>query len=68
MQDKKENKNSTLENQNYLDSKNENILDDKEIATENQNLNNDENDNNIVALEKLNEEIEKLKEEKLRPC
>ena len=66
MQDKKENKNSTLENQNNLDSTKGNKLDEKEIASENQNLEKEEIDNNIVEIEKLNEEVEKLKEEKLR--
>ncbi|MDC0191878.1 nucleotide exchange factor GrpE [Alphaproteobacteria bacterium] len=74
MQDKKENKNSTLENHNdFSDStKNNqeehqnNKLDEKEIEAENQSLEIDENDNNIDEIEKLSAEIEKLKEEKLR--
>ena len=72
MQDKKENKNSTLEDEadfsdsakdNQEEQKN-NTLEEKEIASENQSLEN--NDNDIDELEKLSEELEKLKEEKLR--
>ena len=72
MQDKKENKNSTLEDEagfsdltkdNQEEHKN-NKLEEKEIVPENQGLEN--NDNNISEIEKLSEEIEKLKEEKLR--
>ena len=72
MQDKKENKNSILEDEadfsdltkdNQEEQKN-NTLEEKEIASENQSLEN--NDNDIDEIEKLNEELEKLKEEKLR--
>ena len=72
MQDKKENKNSTLEDEaDFSDStkdnqeeQKDNTLEEKEIASENQSLEN--NDNDIDELEKLSEELEKLKEEKLR--
>ena len=72
MQDKKENKNSTLEDEvDFSDStednqeeQRENSLEEKVIASENQSLEN--NDNSIDEIEKLNEELEKLKEEKLR--
>ena len=72
MQDKKENKNLTLEDEaDFLDStkdnqekQKDNTLEEKEIASENQNLEN--NDNDIDEIEKLSEELEKLKEEKLR--
>ena len=72
MQDKKENKNSTLEDKvDFSDStkdnqeeQKDNILEEKEIASENQSLEN--NDNDIDEREKLSEELEKLKEEKLR--
>ena len=74
MQDKKESKNSTSENQtDFSDSSKENKekqknnkLDEKEIVPENQSVENDDNDNNIGEIEKLMEEIERLKEEKLR--
>ena len=75
MQDKKENKNSTLEDEaDFLDSikdnqeeqqeeqQQDNTLEEKEIASENQSLENNDND----EIEKLSEELEKLKEEKLR--
>ena len=72
MQDKKENKNSTLEDEaDFADSTKDNqeeqknnTLEEKEIASENQSLEN--NDNDIDEIEKLSEELEKLKEEKLR--
>ncbi len=72
MQDKKENKNSTLEDKaDFSDSttdnqeeEKDNTLEQKEIASENQSLEN--NDNDIDEIEKLSEELEKLKEEKLR--
>ena len=72
MQDKKEDKNSTLEDEaDFSDStkdnqeeQKDNILEEKEIASENQSLEN--NDNDIDEREKLSEELEKLKEEKLR--
>ena len=72
MQDKKENKNSTLEDEaDFADStkdnqeeQKDNTLEEKEIASENQSLEN--NDNDIDEIEKLSEELEKLKEEKLR--
>ena len=71
MQDKKENKNSTLEDEaDFSDStkdnqeeQKDNTLEEKEIASENQSL---ENNNDIDEIEKLSEELEKLKEEKLR--
>ena len=74
MQDKKENKNSTLEDkEDFLDSTKDNqeeqknnTLEEKEIASENQSLENNDNDNDIDEIEKLSEELEKLKEEKLR--
>ena len=74
MQDKKENKNSTLEDEaDFTDStkdnqeeQKDNILEEKEIASENQSLENNDNDNDIDEIEKLSEELEKLKEEKLR--
>ncbi len=74
MQDKKENKNSTLENTtDFSDSKKDNQeepknnkSDEKETYSENQSLDNEDNENNIDETEKLIEEIEKLKEEKLR--
>ena len=70
MQDKKENKNSTLEDKaDFLDStkdnqeeQKDNTLGEKEIGSENQSLENNDND----EIEKLSEELEKLKEEKLR--
>ena len=72
MQDKKENKNSTLEDEadfadstkNNQEEQKDNTLEEKEIASENQSLEN--NDNDIDEIEKLSEELEKLKEEKLR--
>ena len=72
MQDKKENKNSTLEDEaDFSDStkdnqeeQKDNTLEEKEIASENQSLENNDNDNDEI--EKLSEELEKLKEEKLR--
>ena len=72
MQDKKENKNSTLEDEaDFADStkdnqeeQNDNTLEEKEIASENQSLEN--NDNDIDEIQKLSEELENLKEEKLR--
>ena len=72
MQDKKENKNSTLEDEaDFSDStkdnqeeQKDNTLEEKEITSENQSLEN--NDNDIDEIEKLSEELEKLKEEKLR--
>ena len=72
MQDKKENKDSTLEDEaDFSDStkdnqeeQKDNTLEEKEIASENQSLEN--NDNDIDEIEKLSEELEKLKEEKLR--
>ena len=78
MQDKKEDKNSTLEDEaDFSDStkdnqeeQKDNILEEKEIASENQSLenndNDNDNDNDIDEREKLSEELEKLKEEKLR--
>ena len=74
MQDKKENKNSTLEDEadfsdstkdNQEEQKN-NTLEEKEIPSDNQSLENNDNDNDIDEIEKLSEELEKLKEEKLR--
>ncbi|MDC0037727.1 nucleotide exchange factor GrpE [Alphaproteobacteria bacterium] len=72
MQDKKEKKNTTLENQtdssdstkDNQEEQENNKLDEKEISSESQNLEND--DNNIDEIENLIQEIEKLKEEKLR--
>ncbi len=72
MQDKKENKNSILEDEadfsdltkDNQEEKKDNTLQEKEIASENQIHEN--NDNDIDEIEKLNEELEKLKEEKLR--
>ena len=72
MQDKKENKNSTLEDEadfadstkNNQEEQKDNTLEEKEIASENQSLEN--NDIDIDEIEKLSEELEKLKEEKLR--
>ena len=72
MQDKKEDKNSTLEDEaDFADStkdnqeeQKDNKLEEKEIASENQSLEN--NDIDIDEIEKLSEELEKLKEEKLR--
>ena len=72
MQDKKEYKNSTLEDEadfsdltkDNQEEQKENTLEEKEMASENQNLEN--NDNDIEEIEKLSEELEKLKEEKLR--
>ena len=72
MQDKKENKNSTLEDEaDFSDSTKDNqgeqkdkTLEEKEIASENQSLEN--NDNDIDEIQKLSEELENLKEEKLR--
>ena len=72
MQDKKENKNTTLEDEaDFSDStkdnqekQKDNTSEEKEIASENQSLEN--NDNDINEVEKLSEELEKLKEEKLR--
>ena len=72
MQDKKENKNSTLEDEaDFSDStkdnqekQKDNTSEEKEIASENQSLEN--NNNDIDEREKLSEELEKLKEEKLR--
>ena len=72
MQDKKENKNSTLEDEaDFSDStkdnqeeQKDNTLKEKEIVSENKSLEN--NDNDIDEVEKLSEELEKLKEEKLR--
>ena len=74
MQDKKENKNTTLEDEaDFSDStkdnegeQKDNTLEEKEIASENQSLENNDNDNDIDEIEKLSEELEKLKEEKLR--
>ena len=70
MLDKKEIKNSTLEDEaDFSDStkdnqeeQKDNTLEEKEIASENQSLENNDND----EIKKLSEELEKLKEEKLR--
>ena len=72
MQDKKEKKNSTLEDEaDFSDSTKDNQeeqqnneLEENEIASENQSLEN--NDNDIDEIEKLSDELEKLREEKLR--
>ena len=72
MQDKKENKNSTLQDEadfsdltkDNQEEQKDNKLEEKEIASENQSIENDDND--ISEIEKLSEELEKLKEEKLR--
>ena len=70
MQDKKENKNSSLEDKadcldltkDNQEEQKDNTLEQKEIGSGNQSLENNDND----EIEKLSEELEKLKEEKLR--